>query len=64
MIAFWLPILNKQHESLFQQPIIVAFISFNNLLLISPSFIRIQFKTFKLVGAISSFVQFHPARLN
>ena len=53
----------KQHESLFQQSVITVFISlFINLLLTSPSFIRIQSKTLKLVFAISyiykAFVQF------
>ena len=53
----------KQHESLFQQSVITVFISlFINLLLTSPSFIRIQSKTLKLVFVISyiykAFVQF------
>ena len=53
----------KQRESLSQQSIIAFFISlFINLLLTSPSFIRIQSKPLKLVFAIScfykAFVQF------
>ena len=47
-------ILNKQHESLYRRFDFFVY----NLLLTSPSFIRIQFKTLKLVYIISSFVQF------
>ena len=54
-----LSILNKQHESHFQQSGFAVFISlfvpcYSNRLF----FIRIQFKTLKLVCVISSFVQF------
>ena len=56
--------LNKQYESLFQQSIGYHRFHFfvYNLLLTTPSFIRIQFKTLKLVFLISyfykAFVQF------
>ena len=50
-------ILNKQHESLFQHWVSYRCFHFflHSSLLTSPSFIRIQFKTLKLVCVISSF---------